>query len=275
MDNKKKIIISVLCGIIAVLGVVSYLKLKERSLLEMSSVVYVLTATRDILQHTPIDETMIEATRFPKKYVQPGAVFVRDANTILGQVASTPILKGEQIVSTKLLSFGRDTGLAMKIPAGMRAISILVNDVTGVAGLIQPNDFVDILTTFDFGSDAKSKQYTYTLFQNISVLAINQNLGEGYSTLAKSNKQNVVDQLMQNRSSGSSYAVTLALTPQQVQDIVLSQEMGVITLALRGIGESEHEMTLSPSTPSELTGIQSLMKQNSRPRYREYRGGNR
>ncbi len=273
MDNRKKIIISVICGIVAILGVVSFLKLKERKLLELSSTTFVLTASRDILRHTPIDETMVEVSELPKKYVQPRAIFANDIHSILGQVASAPILKGEQIVSTKLLRFGSESGLAMKIPAGMRAISILVNDVSGVAGLIRPNDFVDVIATFDFGNDTKSKEYSYTLFQNVAVLAVRQDLGEGYSSLIKASKKGKLDELVQNRSKGGAHSITLAMNPENVQEIVLAQEIGVLTLSLRGIGESEHELSLNPATPARMTGIKGLMKQSRTPRYREYRGG--
>jgi pilus assembly protein CpaB len=273
MDTKKKIIISVLCGILAIGGVYSYIKHKEIKLLEMSTMTPVVIASKDILQHTQIDETMLDVKKVPKLHIQPGAILGNDIHHVLGQVTASPIMKGEQILGTKLLRFGRETGLAMKIPAGLRAISVLVDEVTGVAGLIKPNDFVDILTTFDFGNEAVSKEYTYTLFQNVSVLAVDIDLGEGYASLAKK-KTGLLDKLEDARS-GTSHSVTLAVTPSQAQDIVLAQETGVITLSLRGIGESEQELNLPATTPAKITGLKSLTKQQKKPRYQEYRGRRR
>lgn len=273
MDTRKKIIISALLGLFSILGIYSYIKHTENKLFELSSMVPVVTAADDIIQHTVIDETMIKISKLPKKYIQPGAILASEVGGILGQVTSAPILKGEQILGTKLLQFGKEAGLAMKIPAGMRAVSLLADEVTGVAGLIKPDDFVDILATFDFGNEAMSKQYTYTLFQNISVLAIDTDLGEGYSALTKK-REDVLDKL-RNVGSKKSFTVTVAVTPAQAQDIILAQEMGVVYLALRGIGEPEQELNLTPATPSEITGIKSLMKQQRKPRYLEYRGGNR
>lgn len=272
MDKKKKIIISVLCGIFAIVGILTYLNYRENKLLELSSSTFVVTASKDILKHTQIDESMLDITEVPKKYVQPGAFFSADIHNILGLTTASPIFKNEQILSTKLLRLGKETGLAMKVPHGMRAVSILANDVTGVAGLIKPNDFVDVLSTFDFGNETKSKKYTFTLFQNVPVLAVNQNLGEGYSSLAKKHAKGSIEELTDSIRAKDTYAVTLALNPEQAQNVILAQEMGILTLSLRGVGESEHKVSLPPATPSELTGIKSLMKQNLKPRYREYKG---
>lgn len=272
METKRKIIISVICGIIAVLGVFSYLKYKEHRLLEMAAKVPVVVAATDILEHTQINETMMAVKKIPRAYVQPGAILAREGHMILGQVTSSPIRKGEQILGTKLISFGKETGLAMKIPAGMRAISLLVDDVTGISGLIKPNDFVDILATFDFGGETSSKQYTFTLFQNLNVLAVDANLGEGYSSLAmKRDEKGMLEKVGMVRAR-ETHVVTLAVTPSQAQELVLAQETGALALSLRGIGETERELSLSPATPASITGIQGLMKQQRKPRYREYRG---
>lgn len=272
MDTKKKIIISVMCAVFGMLGVISYLKYRESKLLDMSSANFVVAASMDILKHTQVDESMLEVIEVPKKFVQPGAVLASDLEGILGQVTAAPILRGEQIVGTKLLRFGKETGLAMKVPSGMRAVSVIVNNGTGVAGLIQPNDFVDVLATFDFGSETRSKQYTYTLIQNLPVIAVNKDLGEGYSLLAKKKGIDLGGQFLERSDS---FAVTLAVTPEQAQNIVLAQELGVIALSLRGIGEGSSQLNLAPATPAEMTGNNALLRQVNQPRYMEYKGGRR
>ena len=272
MTQKKRLLLSLLFGGLAAAALIAYIKSYESELLEMSSTTKVVVAKKDILEHRQIDETMLILKEVPKKYIQPGALYrLEDA---IGQVTASPVLKEEQLVRTKLMRFGRETGLSMKIPSGMRAISVVVNDATGVAGLIQPDDFIDILGTFDFGDQSKSRQYTYTLFQNIRVLAVRQDLGEATMALAgqEGGDEKLAQLLNKGSSGGAGQTLTLAVTPSQAQEIILAQETGVLTVTLRGLWEADQVLDLEPATPATLTGLKILMRQNVRPRYREYRG---
>jgi pilus assembly protein CpaB len=276
MENRKRVIVAVLCGFLAVFITMGYLHHREQKLLELASAVEVVVAAKDIDRNARLDETVLEIRRIPRKYVQPHAITGADLSSALGQVAASPILEGEQVLTTKLLRFGRTTGLALKVNPGMRAVSVLVDDVTGIAGLIKANDRVDVLGTFDFGDKARSKYYTFTLFQNVSVLALNDDMGEGYSSLVRGKqdeKGGALDLMPQTKRD--TFVATLSMTPEQVQNLVLSQEIGKLSLALRGLSESDAVLELEPATPAELTNIQSLIKRNDQPIYQQYRGGRR
>ncbi|CAM5999555.1 unnamed protein product [Sphagnum balticum] len=69
----------------------------------------VLVATKDILEMSTIDETMVDQEEKPVDFIQPGAV--ENPDDAVGLVAATPIKKGEQLLMTKLLSPGPNTGL--------------------------------------------------------------------------------------------------------------------------------------------------------------------
>lgn len=277
MELKKKLIISGVLGLLAFIGILSYVNNQERSLLQLSEMTNVLVATQDILANTQLDETMIRRIEVPRKFVQPKVLtHPRDA---IGQVAFAPIHEGEQIVGTKLVQYGSQTGLAMKIPVGFRAISIAVNDVTGVAQLVRPDDFIDVLATFDFGDQAQAQKYTYTLFENIQVLAVEQNMGEGYAAVlpkGEAKKEGVLSQLMgQGGMGGEGMTLTLAMAAEDAQRLVLAQETGSISVTLRPRFGSDNKMKLEPVTPFDLTGLKSLMKQSKQPTYMEYKGGGR
>lgn len=276
MEKRKRIIIAALCGVLAVLIVMGYLHQRERKLLELASAVDVVVAAKDIDRHARLDETVLEIRRIPRKYVQPHAITGADLSSALGQVAASPIIEGEQILTTKLLRFGRATGLALKLNPGMRAVSVQLDDVAGIAGLIKPNDRVDILATFDFGNKTRSENYTYTLFQNVSVLAINDNMGEGYSSLVRGKgdkKKNGMDFVP--KAKRDTFVATLAMTPEDAQNLLLAQTIGDVALSLRGLSESDAVSQLEPATPADLTKLQSLMKRNDKPMYQQYRGGRR
>ncbi|MBI4125675.1 MAG: Flp pilus assembly protein CpaB [Deltaproteobacteria bacterium] len=274
MDLKKKLIFSGVLGVLAFIGILSYVRNKEQHLLQLSEMTYVLAAAKDILANTQIDETMVGRIQVPRKFVQPMALTsLRDA---IGRVAFAPIHEGEQILGTKLIQLGSQTGLAMKIPVGFRAVSIAVNEVTGVAHLIRADDFIDVLGSFDFGDQAQAKKYTYTLFENIQVLAVEQNMGEGFTTgLPKEEKgEGVLSRLIaEQKAGGQGMTLTLAMSPEDAQRLVLSQETGSISVALRPRFGSDNILKLEPVTPYDLTGLKSLIRQSKQPTYMEYRGG--
>ncbi len=276
MDNRKRTIIAIICGLVAIFVVLGYLHYRERELLQLAQAVDVVVAAKDIGRSSRIDETVLEVRRVPRKYLQPHAVTAADLSAVLGQVAASPIVEGEQILTTKLLRFGRSTGLALKVNPGMRAVSVLVDDVTGISRLVKPNDRVDVLATFDFGDKAKNKYYTFTLFQNVSVLAIDDDMGEGYSSLVRGDREeNESGVSLLPGTKKENFVATLSMTPEQAQNLVLAQATGRITLLLRGLGESETILEMDPSTPATITKIDSLMKRNDAPVYQQYRGGRR
>ncbi len=125
----------------------------------------------------------------------------------------------EPILKNKITGFGGRASLSTLIAPGMRATTIRVNDVTGVAGFVLPGDRVDILLTRDPNSGEKrgANLQTDVFLQNMKVLAIAQDANEDRS------KPAVVK------------AVTLEVTPTQAQKLTLAQKLGSLSLALRHI----------------------------------------
>jgi Flp pilus assembly protein CpaB len=146
--------------------------------------------------------------------------------------------------------------LAHRIPAGMRAASVSVNSVTGVAGAIKKDDKVDVLATFDLGNDAASKAYTYTILEGVSVLSVSEEAG-GLKGLG---------------ASSAKRTVTLSVRPADAQKLVLAQESGGISLLLRPSAEPDVQLVLPPATPASVTGDSNLVWHSKRPVFREYRG---
>ncbi len=125
----------------------------------------------------------------------------------------------EPILKTKITGFGGRASLSTLIAPGMRATTIRVNDVSGVAGFVLPGDRVDVLLTRDptSGKRRGNNLQTDVFLQNMKVLAIAQDANQDR------NKAAVVK------------AVTLEVTPTQAQKLTLAQKLGSLSLALRHI----------------------------------------
>jgi pilus assembly protein CpaB len=249
MKGKPAIIISILFGILGFVFVHLYLRSREAELLQIADERTVVVAMSDILPGTAIEENMVIETAVPLKFVQPSAfTSVREA---VGQIAAVPIQKDSQVLGTAMTSVGRS--LATKIPRGMRAVSLAVTDVTGVSSLVAANNYVDVLATVKLGSglgSANQRVFVTTLFQNVMVLAVGSDLGEVRTTSPDDPMAALAQQERERFST-----VTLALTPQQAQDLVLAQDIGDISLALRSFRDENETAALPRSSATAVFGV--------------------
>ncbi len=118
----------------ALLLTFQYISQREKALGLMAEPVPVLVAKQDLPRLTRLDEAVVEVRQVPRQYLQPGALAaVKEAHN---QVTNTPMLKGEQVLGTKLVAYGVETGLAIKVPKGLRGVTLSVNDVSGLAEVI-------------------------------------------------------------------------------------------------------------------------------------------
>ena len=132
----------------------------------------------------------------------------------------------EPILVTKITGPGQRASLSTIISAGMRAMTIRVNDVLGVAGFVLPNDRVDLLLTREI---IKNQPITDVLLQNIKVLGIDQKADQpddGAADVVKS--------------------VTIEVTVEQAQKITLASTVGTLSLALRDVENVASEATRGP-----------------------------
>ena len=120
---------------------------------------------------------------------------------------------GEPILAAKVTGEGNRATLSALISGDMRAMTVRVNDVIGVAGFVLPGDHVDVLLTREV---QESKPITDILLQNIKVLGVDQVADD------QQDKPKVVK------------AVTLEVTPEQSQKLALAVDVGKLALALRG-----------------------------------------
>ena len=148
----------------------------------------------------------------PESMVPPGAILKID--DALERPVISPIQADEPVVEARLAAKGSGLGLAPLIPSGMRAISVRVNDVAGVAGFILPGMRVDVLVT---GRPANQQDtVTRTVLQDIQVLSAGQTIqADGKS------------------QSITTPVVTLLVNPREAEAVTLANTEGHIQLVLR------------------------------------------
>ncbi|MER9639894.1 Flp pilus assembly protein CpaB [Mesorhizobium sp. M0239] len=142
----------------------------------------------------------------------------------------------EPILATKITGPGQRATLSAVLGEGMKAVSIRVNDVLGVAGFVFPGDRVDILLTRTArGDDGTDKSFVDVLLQSMKVLAIDQVADESKDspTVVKS--------------------VTLEASTRDAQKLTLAAGAGQLSLALRQAAANKGETT-ERVTLSDLTG---------------------
>lgn len=148
----------------------------------------------------------------------PESLFPAGAFSRLEDVLERPVISAiqadEPVVEARLAVKGSGMGLGPLIPPGMRAISVRVNDVVGVAGFVLPGMRVDVLVTGR--PPNRSDTETRTVLQNITVLSAGQ-------TIATDGKSQPI----------ATPVVTLLVSPAEAEALTLSNIEGRIQLVLR------------------------------------------
>jgi pilus assembly protein CpaB len=168
---------------------------------------------------------------WPSNVPLPGAFTV--AQPLIGRIVLYPLAAGEPILERQLANPGSSVGLTVKIPDGMRAISLRSDEVVGVAGFLLPGTHVDVLVTV---RPNNSDPVTATVLQNVIILATGQKTEpdpEGKPTTAT--------------------VVTLLVKPEEAERVDLASTQGIVHFVLRN-GVDHEEYKGAPAQFSELSG---------------------
>lgn len=267
------LIIGIILALIAVFFIKVYLD-EQRSLYReqakkalkniQANQTAVLVAKEDIPRGAAIDPDILETKIVPNQYLQPQAVTSLDR--IAGMVAIASISAGEQLSLTKLANPKQagGGGLAESTPVGKRAITISVDNISSLAGMIKPSDYVDVIAMVPVpvqGPDGKQalQVAVMPLFQNVLVLAIGQNTG----TIIQAPSEG---RYKKEEKKEASPLITLALSPQEASLIAFVQEQGKIRLVLRSPADSQIEQ-VKPASWDTL--FQYVMPKETREQPKE------
>jgi pilus assembly protein CpaB len=172
----------------------------------------VLVATENLAVGTKVEDKDVKTLYVPQGDVPPGVL--RRPERAVGRGVILPIYQGEFVLEPMLASANAGAGLPSLIPPGMRAVSVRVNEVVGVAGFVTPGTRVDILVTG--APPSGGDQQTTTVLRNVLVIAAGKNLER--ST---------------NGDAQAAAVITLLVSPDDAQKLTLASQQGRIQLALR------------------------------------------
>ncbi|HEY8278182.1 MAG TPA: Flp pilus assembly protein CpaB [Bdellovibrionota bacterium] len=241
--NNRAFTISFVVAALAVMMVYSYVSSTEESYRQMYGTdKAVVVAKRNIKELDVLDETNLTLVNVPAKFVQPGTG--NKLEDFKSGLAIAPITEGEQITRTKVTMLGARTGLDRQIAVGKRAVTIRVNDETGVAKLLKPGNRVDVLSTIDpSGSGNKLFLETRTILQDVLILATGKfvtNTVPGILETDPYKPEGAKNQV--NLSTYTQYAnITLEVDPFQAQTLVYAAKNLDIYVALRNNDDNVKE----------------------------------
>jgi len=217
------LILALGCGVIASIGITQVMANRSSaSPTPQLETQPVFVALKEIPMGTLLDAQVVKLEQWPKDRIPEGVL--AKLEDIVGRRPRTKLFAGEPILDVKLLSKGESTGAAAPmIPVGYRAVPVRVDDVSGGAAMILPGDRVDVLIYVKRGNEITSS-VTKTILQDVKVFAIDSQW------------------TMESDKSGKSIrakTISLLLTPEQTERVMMAHELGKIRLALRS--PEDHE----------------------------------
>jgi pilus assembly protein CpaB len=189
----------------------------------------ILVAARDIGVGEAVEPEAMRWTRFPDESVTPAMITRKtDAAVVKSleqSLAIQPIFAGEPINERKLAKADSKDVLSSMLPKGKRAVTIKLNEESGVGGFILPNDRVDVLVVRTVGKKSTAE----TVITNVRVLALDQSTTPVKKDDTKTDK----------KGGGFAKTATLELEPEQAVALATAASVGKISLALRSLAENE------------------------------------
>ncbi len=244
MKSKTAIIIAIFSALLGSFLLMSYItKIEEETALD-ANIKNVVIAKKYITKYTLITSDMLKISQVPVKYMQPGSISsIKELFDKHGKpefVSVVPIRENESILSTKLATPGRETGLSVVIPSGMRAISIPVEDETSVPGLMKPGNRVDLISNF--------KDKSVYLLQNLLVLSVGSRIIGAIDK--KEKNKSILSELSGGMGDGS---ITLAVTQKEALKIAYARDKCTFNIVFRNPVDNEIE-TVGPVNEKNLIG---------------------
>lgn len=201
---------------------------------------HVVAAAMEIPYGTKVEGRHLKYIEIPNDAAPTGAFMKME--DVDGMVATTNIARSEILMTSRFAAHETGSTLAALVGENMRALTVRVNDVIGVAGFLLPGNRVDVLSA---RRDNNRRAITETVLRNIKVLAVDQ------TATTEQNEPVIVR------------AVTLEMTPEQAEILVKARTEGDIQLTLRNPLEKQSE----PEPEPEPAPVQkpAVVNTQSRP----------
>jgi len=240
MNSRFALALAISAGMaLVVTGIFYQLAVRGRSSSGVSVETHeVVVAVKDLEIGSTIQASDLRLEPWPASK-RPDGSFT-EIEEVIERVPVSRVLANEPVLERRLAAPGSGVGLSTKVPDGMRAMSVRVDDVNGVAGFVLPEARVDVLITGVPRYSPEGGQMTRTILGNVRVLSAGEHLAPDASGGPKKVP-----------------VVTLLLTPEQAEMVTLAQSNGRIQLVLRNSSDDE---------VAESTGVQEAELFGGAPR---------
>lgn len=234
--NKTWIVLGVALGIglLAAFAARNYLSNQMEAIeaKDRGSKVNVVVAKRELRRGEKVSADNVAVRPIPKDYAHSSAVLPGDFERLEGQALAFPVKAGEMILWS-LIEGKKVPTFSARVEAGHRAITVPVDEINSISGLLEPGDTIDLIVTLD----RKGKKTTFTMLQGVQVMATGQ--------------RSVDDPKSGERRQYST--VTLDATPEQAQNVIVAREAGKLTALLRN-PQDKLKTATSPKDMALLLG---------------------
>jgi len=216
--SRKYWFIAVICGLTTAMLAYRYL-IDLKASYSPDNLVQVVVATENIEKDSLITRSQVKLTDIPGQYANNGAP--HSLEKVIGKTATANITVGEQILKSRVVSpLDKTNRLRYAIPRDKRAVSIAIDNISGVAGYIKAGDRIDVVATIDVPIDEQvngsKRTFSILTLQNIEVLAVGENL-----------------ELADKKQSAGTKSLTLAVKVEDSLPLILASERGSLRLLLR------------------------------------------
>jgi pilus assembly protein CpaB len=213
--------IAILIAAIASYSLYDYLKGQETKMKEAVATENIVVASQDLPVGAVINDTQVKTVGWPKASLPQGTFTA--GSQVVGRVVLNNISPGEPVTAAKLVPVGGQPGiLTYKIPEGHRAMTVAVDQVSGVAGFITPGNKVDVVLSVT-PPGGNRQPLSKIVLQDVPVLAI----GQIISQEKKDEKPQVVP------------TVTMDVTPDDAEKLAVASTQGRLQLVLRRAGDTD------------------------------------
>lgn len=212
-------------GLLAVFGARGYLaerlEIEKARLAPTEAMVEVVVARRDLERGAVVEAETMAVREVPADFVPGSAVRPERFEQHVGARLAQPMRSGEPLLVGAIV--GADVGtFSTRIRQGIRAMSILVDEVNSVSGMLQPGDRIDLLFTVRppvAPGSPPAQEVTSTLMQDLAVLATGRQVRAGDAEAAGGQRHFT--------------AITVEVSPAQAQELIVAQRTGKLTAMLR------------------------------------------
>lgn len=173
-----------------------------------------IVADYDLPEGLRLESLHLAVTQVPARWAPSGSVPPEEVGSIEGKVITTALRKGDILLRANVAS-ARHQAFSWKVRAGRRAITIPVDAINSVSGMLEPGDLIDLYVSFEY----RRKKITAPLLQGVLVLA--------------TGAESQMDKQADDAAATGYSTVTLDTSPEEAARLVAARQAGKLTALLR------------------------------------------